>query len=190
MWWKGQFWFWYSPFLSSNIPAKPTYGVCILQLIQIGRICDNLSAFSVRHRLLNKWLFTQGFLYCMLCACFTKRYGSLFRKYGVSMKRHIWEGICIPLEARPDLKRSVTVRGRGQCAVQRYKHTWPRSLAHYNIICRNSCPTSLNRIPGLRRWTMCHCNVGLCCSVLMFVCLCGWETIHMGGESWCIIKDL
>ena len=70
--------------------------------------------------------YIQEFLYCKLCACFrkfAKRYSSLFRKHGVSMKRHIWEGICIPLEARHDLKRDVTARGRGQCAVQRYKHT-------------------------------------------------------------------
>ena len=51
---------------------------------------------------------------------FAKQYSSLFRKHGVSMKRHIWEGICIP---RHDLKRNVTARGRGQCAVQRYKQT-------------------------------------------------------------------
>ena len=79
-------------------------------------------------RLLTKRLIIQGFLYCKLCACFkkfAKWYGSLFSKYGVSMKRHIWEGICIPLEARHDLKRNVTARGQGggQCAVQRYKHT-------------------------------------------------------------------
>ena len=32
---------------------------------------------------------------------------------------------------------------------------------------------------------MCHCSVGLCCLVFVFVYLCGWETVHMGGESWC-----
>ena len=98
------------PFMSSNIPAKPTYGVYISQLIRIGRICDSFSYYTTD-------------LYCKLCAClrkFAKRYSSLFRKHGVSMKRHIWEGICIP---RHDLKRNVTARGRGQCAVQRYKQT-------------------------------------------------------------------
>ena len=70
--------------------------------------------------------YIQESLYCKLCAClrkFAKRYSSFFCKHGVSMKRHIWEGICIPLEARHDLERNVTARGRGQCAVQRYKHT-------------------------------------------------------------------
>ena len=67
--------------MSSNIPAKPTYGVYISQLIHIGRICDSFSAFSSRHRLLTKRLIIQGFLYCKLCACFkkfAKQYGSLF----------------------------------------------------------------------------------------------------------------
>ena len=94
--------------------------------------------------------YTGDFLYCMLRACFKKFamwYGSLFSKYGVSMKRHIWEGICIPLEARHDLKKNVTARGWGQCAVQStgiHDHDpW-----HTIRLCQNSCPT---RIPGLRR---------------------------------------
>ena len=33
-------------FMSSNIPAKPTYGVYISQLIRISRICESISAFS------------------------------------------------------------------------------------------------------------------------------------------------
>ena len=39
----------------------------------------------------------------------------LFNKYAVSIKRHIREGICIPLDIKPDL---VYARngGCGQCA--------------------------------------------------------------------------
>ena len=30
------------PYLNSNIPSKPVYGVYLSQLVRIGRICDNL----------------------------------------------------------------------------------------------------------------------------------------------------
>ena len=42
----------------------------------------------------------------------------LFNKYAVSVKRHIREGICIPLDVKPDLVRNITTRnhGCGQCA--------------------------------------------------------------------------
>ena len=33
------------PFMCSNIPARPTYGVHISQLIRINRICDKLNTF-------------------------------------------------------------------------------------------------------------------------------------------------
>ena len=44
------------PFMCSNIPAKPTYGVYISQLIGICRICDNNSSFLSRHKLLTERL--------------------------------------------------------------------------------------------------------------------------------------
>ena len=34
----------------------------------------------------------------------------LFNKYAVSVKRHIREGICIPLDVKPDLVRNITTR--------------------------------------------------------------------------------
>ena len=33
----------------------------------------------------------------------------LFNKYAVSVKRHIREGICIPLDVKPDLVRNITI---------------------------------------------------------------------------------
>ena len=35
-------------------------------------------------------------------------------KYGVSVRAHVTEGICIPLVAKPDLIRNVTIRGCGR----------------------------------------------------------------------------
>ena len=75
--------------MCSNIPAKPTYGVYISQLIRICRMCDNYSSFLLRHKLLTE-------------------------RYGVSVRAHVTEGICIPLVAKPDLIRNVTICGCGR----------------------------------------------------------------------------
>ena len=48
-------------FLDGNIPAKPTYGVYISQLVRIGRICDNFKAFNAKHTELTHRLMKQGF---------------------------------------------------------------------------------------------------------------------------------
>ena len=56
--------------MSSNIPANPTYGVYISQLIKISRICDMFQSFVIRHRLLTERLIKQGFWYSKLCKIF------------------------------------------------------------------------------------------------------------------------
>ena len=99
--------------MCSNIPAKPTYGVYVSQLIRISRICDNYVSFVKRHRLLTERLIKQGFWYNKLSISFKKfsrRHSMLFNKYAVSVKRHIREGICIPLDVKPDLVRNITTR--------------------------------------------------------------------------------
>ena len=53
-------------FMRSNIPARPTYGVYISQLIRINRICDRYNTFIKRHRLLTERLIRQGFWYSKL----------------------------------------------------------------------------------------------------------------------------
>ena len=86
--------------MCSNIPANPKYGVYVSQLVRISRICDNLS-FVKRHQLLTKRLIKQGLWYSKLSVSFKKfsrRHSMLFNKYAVSVKRHIREGICIPLD--------------------------------------------------------------------------------------------
>ena len=102
--------------MSSNIPANPTYGVYISQLIRISRICDSFQSFVIRHRLLTERLIKQGFWYSKLCKYFKKfvrRYYALFSKYGVSVRTHVHEGICIPLVVKHELSRHITAsRGR------------------------------------------------------------------------------
>ena len=60
------------PYMCSNIPTKPTYGVYISQLIRISRICDKFDSFVKRHRLLTDRLIKQGFWYSKLCSSFRK----------------------------------------------------------------------------------------------------------------------
>ena len=49
------------PHMCSNIPSKPAYGVYISQLIRIGRICEDFSAFAERNYKLTSRLIKQGF---------------------------------------------------------------------------------------------------------------------------------
>ena len=83
------------PYMSSNIPANPTYGVYILQLIRISRICDMFQSFLIRHRLLTERLIKQEFWYSKLCKIFKKfvrRHNALFSKYGVSVRPMCMKG--------------------------------------------------------------------------------------------------
>ena len=76
----------------SNIPAKPTYGVYVSQLI---RICDS---FLTGHRLLTEILIKQGICHSKLCMSFkkfAKRHSVLFNKYAVCVRNHIMKGIRI-----------------------------------------------------------------------------------------------
>ena len=71
------------PFLCSNIPSGPGYGVYIFQLICIGRICSDYSSFALRHCKLTERLVHQGFIYSNLCKTFDKfarRHGEILDK--------------------------------------------------------------------------------------------------------------
>ena len=88
--------------------------IIVKGLIRICRICDNYSSFLLRHKLLTERLVRQGFWNNKLCITFKKlarRYNVLISKYGVSVRAHVTEGICIPLVAKPDLITNVTISG-------------------------------------------------------------------------------
>ena len=72
------------PYLSSNIPSKPAYGVYISQLVRIGRIRDNFEQFNDRHYKLTSKLIKQGFWYTQLCYFF-KRFSKPILKYSVNI---------------------------------------------------------------------------------------------------------
>ena len=79
------------PFLNSNIPAVPAYGIYISQLVRLGRICDDYYKFARRNHMVTSRLVRQGFRYDKLCGLFKKftcNHATLFRKFGASVKQH------------------------------------------------------------------------------------------------------
>ena len=63
------------PFMSSNIPSAPAYGVYASQLIRYARCCSNYSDFLPRHRALVTRLLSQGYKVNRLSNTFKKFYG-------------------------------------------------------------------------------------------------------------------
>ena len=63
------------PFMSSNIPSAPAYGVYAFQLIRYACCCSNYSDFLLRHRALVTRLLSQGYKLNRLSNTFKKFYG-------------------------------------------------------------------------------------------------------------------
>ena len=51
------------PFMDSNIPTKPAYGVYVSQLVRIGRICERYETFVERHRMITSRLLESNIRY-------------------------------------------------------------------------------------------------------------------------------
>ena len=62
------------PFMSSNIPSAPAYGVYASQLIRYTRCCSNYSDFLSRHKSLVTRLLSQGYKVNRLSKTFQKFY--------------------------------------------------------------------------------------------------------------------
>ena len=63
------------PFMSSNIPSAPAYGVYASQLVRYARCCSSYSDFLIHHRALVKRLLSQGYKINHLSNTFKKFYG-------------------------------------------------------------------------------------------------------------------
>ena len=63
------------PFLSSNIPSSPSYGIYISQLIRYARCCSYHDEFGYRHKLLVDRLLSQGYEVKCLRNSLKKFYG-------------------------------------------------------------------------------------------------------------------
>ena len=105
------------PHKDSNIPSKPAYGVYISQLVRIECIRDSYVSFFTRHHQLQLTcrLVKQGFLYDKLVTSFKgfcSRYLEIFSKFGVSFRKHVEDGICLPTVAIRSLPNKVSSRAR------------------------------------------------------------------------------
>ena len=80
------------PFLDSNIPSSPAYGVYISQLIRYARACSEYSDFVDRSKMLTSKLLSQGFQSDKLRIAIKKfcgRYLDLFGVFGKSVSQFI-----------------------------------------------------------------------------------------------------
>ena len=78
------------PFLSSNIPSSPAYGVFISQLIWYARACSSYECFILRAVRLSNKLLGQGYVKERLKSSLRKfycRYGDLTKQYEVPLSR-------------------------------------------------------------------------------------------------------
>ncbi|KAK3089994.1 hypothetical protein FSP39_008300 [Pinctada imbricata] len=80
------------PFLSSNIPSSPAYGVFISQLIRYARASTKYTDFVLRARRLSDKLLSQGYVCDRLTSSLRKfygRYGRLVIHYDVPLSRMV-----------------------------------------------------------------------------------------------------
>ena len=78
------------PFLRSNIPSSPAYGVFISQIIRYAGACSWYECFTLRARRLSSKLLKQGYLVERLKSSLRKfygRYADLIQQYEVSLSR-------------------------------------------------------------------------------------------------------
>ena len=78
------------PFLSSNIPYSPAYGVFISQLIRYARACSSYGCFILRAARLSSKHLGQGYVMERLKSSLRKfygRYGDLIKHYEVSLSQ-------------------------------------------------------------------------------------------------------
>ena len=87
------------PFLDSDVPRRPSYGVYISQLICFARASSHVTDINNRNKFLTVKLFMQGYRYHKLRKAFSKFYRrdfELIEKYHVSLKKLMQHGICNP----------------------------------------------------------------------------------------------
>ena len=78
------------PFLSSNIPTSPAYGVFISQLTRYARACSSYGCFILRATRLSNKLLEQGYVKERLKSSLRKfyvRYGDLIKQYEVYLSQ-------------------------------------------------------------------------------------------------------
>ena len=99
------------PFLSSNIPSSPAYGVFISQLIRYARACSSYECFILRAARLSSKLLGQGYVMERLKSSLRKfygRYGDLIKHYEVSPLPNVtWHSGTWPYTMTPSIDQTL-----------------------------------------------------------------------------------
>ena len=85
--------------LHGDVPRRPSYGVFISQLIRFARASLHVTDFNNQSKVLTAKLLKQGYRYHKLHRAFSKfyrRHFELIKKYHVSLKKLMQQGICNP----------------------------------------------------------------------------------------------
>ena len=87
------------PFLDSDVPRSPSYGIYMSQLVRYARACSKLKDFHERNLVLTKKLLSQGYLFHKLRKTFTKFYNrnkDMLHKYNTNLKTFLSAGVSHP----------------------------------------------------------------------------------------------
>ena len=79
------------PYMDSNIPSRPAYGVYISQLVRYSRACCEYGDFHFRHDLLVKRLLNQGYTKDKL----TKYFLKFYKKYSKDIAKYNKDNVVI-----------------------------------------------------------------------------------------------
>ena len=85
------------PWLSSDVPRPPSYGIYITQLVRFARCCTSVLDFHSKNLLITSKQLTQGYRYHKLWKTFGKffrSYSELLSKFGaISFQEYVSKGI-------------------------------------------------------------------------------------------------
>ena len=87
------------PFLYGDVPRRPSYGVCISQLIRFAQVCIHVGDFITHNICLTAKLLNQGYRYHKLRKAFLKfyrRHNELVSKLNVGLKSLLQQGLSEP----------------------------------------------------------------------------------------------
>ena len=143
------------PFLSSNIPTSPAYGVFISQLIRYARACSSYGCFILRATRLSNKLLEQGYVKERLKLSFRKfygRYGDLIKQYEVSLSQMLNDILW------PDHKQWQPPTDQTLYRTRPFTEFWVVSIEHLRRVWHADRGRLLLRTPGPVPFGICKCS--------------------------------
>ena len=137
-------------FLDGDVPRRPSYGVCISQLIRFAQVCIHVVDVNTHNICLTAKLLNQGYRYHKLRKAFSKfyrRHNELVSKLNVGLKSLLQQGLSEP-EFNGDLVyKFKKIRGMTDFSDQFRKIILPYKRIGYNLnVMRQSACLVVNPI--------------------------------------------